>query len=349
MTIPARRVDWRLLCAQPCNTIGVARGNHKQCGCQVAVVNLDPSERFKTDNILLPVMTTSSVYKAKGMSRVLAGVDLDGTVHDEPSYASDVAELDAGVWIELPDDEGGGTRWWRLRGGQIVVSADYLAQQSLIPKAESTRAHKFCRLGCDYDSSHPAATRPFSFLRKPRPESSACKSARTQQWTQSSWADVLAALERIRAASGNDRAKMMKAEGFTKLRCALEYIIHCDPTTAMPVDGLHLFPDGLLRSEAAWLFYILFRMGLDIGEENDAIKSYQGWPPDVRIPPLHASLSKGRRGGKPKSSSMLRMTGSQCMHFALHRCARMCTAVLSTYTAAPWTYMAAPWTYISAH
>ena len=31
---------------------------------------------------------------------------------------------------------------------------------------------------------------------------------------------------------------------------------------------------------------------------------------DVRIPPLLPSLSKGARGGKPKSASMLRMTGS---------------------------------------
>ena len=267
-------------------------------------------------------MANHAVYKSKGMSRVLAGVDQDGTVHDEPCYARDVEELDGGIWIELPDDEKGGTRWRRLRGAQIVVSTDYLAMQSLGAKAESTKAYKFCRMGCDYDKRSPAAGRPFSFLHKPSPCPDSAKSARhAPAFQQHAWAEVKSALERARAADGNERKRIMKDAGFTKLYCALEYIPHCDPTTATPVDVLHLFPDGLLRSEGAWLMYILIKLGLRIDDVNAAVRAYSGWPPDVRIPPLLASLSKGKHGGKPKSSSMLRMTGSQMMHFALHRCA----------------------------
>ena len=282
-------------------------------------MNLDACDRFKQDNIMLAVMTNPSVYKAKGMSRVLAGVDLDGTRHDEPNYANDVDELDEGVWITIPDDERGGVEQVRLRASQVVVSTDYLAQQSLNPCAESTRAHRFCRVGCTYNSTDPDAGRPFSFLRKPSPAPNAAKSAKRITFVQQSWQEVKAVLDRARAAGNTEAKKIMKEEGLTKLYCALEFIKHCDPTTSTPVDILHLFPDGLLRSEGAWLFYILIKMGLDLNEVNEAIRKYPGWPPDTRIPPLHAALKEGATGGKPKRSRALRMTGSQCMHFALHR------------------------------
>ena len=179
------------------------------------------------------------------------------------------------------------------------------------------------RVGCSYDSTHPAAGRPFSFIRKPSPSSGAAKCARmTTSFVQKSWKEIKDVLERARAAPAAERKKLMQQEGLTKLHCALEYIKHCDPTTATPVDILHLFPDGLLRSEGAWLFYILIKMGLKLDAVNAAMRTYAHWPPDTRIPPLHVSLKEGVTGGKPKSSRTLRMTGSQCMHFALHRCAR---------------------------
>ena len=286
----------------------------------MATLNLPAYERFKDKHILLAAMANPSVYKAKGMSRVLAGVDSDGVRHDEPCYATDVDELDEGVWITIPDDERGGVEHVRLRASQVVVSVDYLAQQSLNPCAESTRAHRFCRVGCTYDSTHPAAGRPFSFLRKPSPQPTAAKAARTATpFVQKAWMEIKEVLDRARAAGSTERKKIMKAAGLTKLHCALEYIKHCDPTTSTPVDVLHLFPDGLLRSEGAWLFYIFLKMGLDIHVVNAAIRDYRNWPPDTRIPPLQESLKEGVTGGKPKSSKTLRMTGSQCMHFALHR------------------------------
>ena len=303
----------------------MARGNQKQCGCQVATLNLPTSERFSHSNILLAVMANPAVYKAKGMTRVLAGVDAaDGKRHDEPTYASDVDELDVGVWITIPDDERGGVRRVRLRASQVVVSTDYLAQQSLNPCAESTSAHRFCRCGCTYDSTHPAADRPFSFVRKPSPSPAAAKSARAATaFVQHPWLHVKAVLERTRSAkSAAAQKEIMSAEGLTKLYCALEYIRHCDPTTDTPVDVLHVFPDGLCRSEGAWLFYILFKLGLTADQVNAAVRAYRHGPPDVRIPPLNESLKEGVKGGKPKSSKTLKMTGAQCMHFTLHRCAR---------------------------
>ena len=87
------------------NALGVARGKHKQCGCQLAVLSLPQEERFKPANILLPVMSRATVYKRHGMSRVLCGVDAEGKQHDEPNFAADMRQLHEGVWTEIPDDE----------------------------------------------------------------------------------------------------------------------------------------------------------------------------------------------------------------------------------------------------
>ena len=92
-----------------------------------------------------------------------------------------------------------------------------------------------------------------------------------------------------------------------------------DPCIGLPQDLLHLFPDGLLRSEGAWLIYTLAKLGLKVDSINQAIASYSGWPPDVRIPLLKDKLTEGKEGGVPDSSSTLRMSGSEVMHFSLHR------------------------------
>jgi len=88
-----------------------------------------------------------------------------------------------------------------------------------------------------------------------------------------------------------------------------------------PEDVLHLFPDGLLRSELAWLLYIFFGMGLKLSALNEATRAYRNFPPDVRIPKFHEKLKKGVAGKLPDSSRTVRMTGAQMMHFAMHRCA----------------------------
>ena len=120
--------------------------------------------------------------------------------------------------------------------------------------------------------------------------------------------------------SGARREQVMKDNGLNKIYFAFhpDLVPLIDPTNIAPQDLLHLFPDGLLRHEGAWLIYIFLKLGLKLSNLNLAIRRYS-WPSDVRIPDLHEGLSKGAKGGKPKSSAMLRMTGSQCMHFALHR------------------------------
>ena len=82
----------------------------KQCGSQVAITNLAAADRFKKENILLPIICRSSVVKNHGMSRVLAGVDSDGFQHDEANLAQDLRELYNGRDVEIPDDINGGVK-----------------------------------------------------------------------------------------------------------------------------------------------------------------------------------------------------------------------------------------------
>jgi hypothetical protein len=301
------------------NPLGTARGKHKQCGCQVAVLSLPQEERFKPENILLPVMSRAKVYKSHGMSRVLCGVDSQGKQHNEHNFAADMRLLHEGVWIDIPDDERPGyLKRVRLRAWIIIVAADYLAAQSLLPTVESASAHVFCR-ACLYNSSHAEAGRPFSWHKSPAPTSGACKSAR-RAFSLRNWQELQQLLRSLVGMSSTRREQIMRNNGLNKIVFAFhpDLMPLIDPTNIAPQDLLHLFPDGLLRHEGAWLIYILLKLGLKISELNLAIRRYS-WPSDVRIPDLHEGLKKGTKGGKPKSSAMLRMTGSQCMHFALHR------------------------------
>ena len=82
--------------SQVCNTLGVKRGKHKQCGCLMTALSLPAEERFCEENILLPILSRAEVYKKHGMARVVCGVDQSGKQHDEPNFAADMRALDVG-------------------------------------------------------------------------------------------------------------------------------------------------------------------------------------------------------------------------------------------------------------
>jgi hypothetical protein len=148
--------------------LGTSRGQHKACGVQTAVLNLDANERFEEKEILLPVLAKAKVYKKHGMARVLCGVDADGVQHDEPNYARDLRRLDEGVWCEIPDDVNGGMKPVRIKAWDLMFAGDMLGCNSVLPFCETTGAYLFCR-ACDYDRSSADAGRPFSFLRQAPP------------------------------------------------------------------------------------------------------------------------------------------------------------------------------------
>jgi hypothetical protein len=134
---------------------------------------------------------------------------------------------------------------------------------------------------------------------------------------------VKAIIKSLRKAEpGTDFARIFSQHGLNKLYFAFdtEYFNDINPMTIAPQDILHLFPDGLLRSECAWLFYILIKLGLDLDEANAALrKGHRRFSPGIRVPPFHAKLKNGAVGGTPTAGAVMRMTGSQMMEFTKHR------------------------------
>lgn len=280
------------------------------------------TERFKHCYTWLVALARADVYKDKGhggMARILCAVDANGKQHEDPCYASDMRELAQGVWVQIPDDVKGGLEWVRIKAYHMLTSCDYLAAQSLTPFVEGATAIFPCRK-CDYSKRDPQAGRAFSFWKRPCADASTSKGPRVG-FQMRSWPHIRALVKQC-ISNPAEAPTLFKLHGLNKVIFALDpdYLPHVDPTK-IPEDGLHLGPDGVLRHEGAWLFYILFKLGLDINAVNAAIRAYRDWPPDVRIPDLHAGLKKGKRGGQPKNASMLRMSGSQVMHFTFHRCA----------------------------
>ena len=301
-----------------CNLVGTSRGIHKQCGVQVACVSLPAEERFTPENIMMPVLTRASVYKDHGMARVLAGVDAQGKQHDEPCHAKDMKALDEGVWGTIPDDECGGMKWIRLKVWDITVTADDPAKKSLTPFVESCSAHHNCNI-CSFHAKGANAGRPFSFLRAPAEPPAKCPRLQDAAPRLRDASALHALLSSLRGATdAKDIKRAYDEHGINKLYYALEYYPHLN-VLELPFDALHLFPDGLLRSEGAWLFYVLIKLGLNLKDVDERVRECRSLPRDVRIPPLHAKLKSGTKRGCPKSSAVLRMTGSQVMHFALHR------------------------------
>ena len=90
---------------------------------------------------------------------------------------------------------------------------------------------------------------------------------------------MLALLRRLRGSTSTTEIQAAyKANGLNKLYCAVENIPHVDMISFVPQDALHLFPDGLLRHEAAWLVYVMDKHGVQIPKINAAIRAYKDFP-----------------------------------------------------------------------
>ena len=201
----------------------------------------------------------------------------------------------------------------------LTITADDPAKKSLTPFVESCAAHRHCNV-CTYHAKAEGAGRPLSFLCAPCDDAKRACPADARAAPRLRDASELHAL--LTSLRGARDAKAIQAayddHGISKLYYALEYYPHLD-ILELPFDALHLFPDGLLRSEGAWLFYCLIKLGLDVKQVDARVRAHPDLPRDVRIPPLQPKLKSGTARGCPKSSAVLRMTGSQVMHFALHR------------------------------
>jgi hypothetical protein len=324
--------------AQPIpNPLGTARAIHKQLLEEVAVCNLPAAERFERKNLLLVGASRASAYKELGMARIVSGVDPDGKQHSNFCHAADMRKQHVGRRAQIPDDDNGGWREIELHAWDITAAGDMLTLNALVPYQESPHANKCCRK-CLHDVRHRLAYRPYSHHR-PIPECAECEDDETTDARMGSFplrtiGTLKAQLDTMCGArTKKDLERLSDSYGIkiTKIRAYAwnpEYNPLVDPTD-IPEDGLHLFGDGLLRSEGAWCVFDLCKNGkLSWAKLFRACRRYSGYPPDVRVPPLHPKILTGAAGGRPRSDAVLRMTGSQVHHFALHRCAAAACATI---------------------
>ena len=263
-------------------------------------------------HILLLALCRASTYKKHGLARVFSGVDDNGKQHSEPNLAADLRELDLGVEMQIPDDVHGGLKTIKLFLWVLCLGADMLGANSALPFTEGSMSTVPCR-DCKWIRTSHDAFRPFSFLRRP-PE------GEQPRMQVKKWTDLKALLQRLRLAKLGDTElkKEYTKHGINKLYFALdpEYVPLIDPTKITAQDLLHLFPDGITRHELAWLINVLIALGLDLDHLNAGIRSYPDFPPDVRVPGVHASVAD-RKFGRPLPDATLRMSGSVIIHFAL--------------------------------
>ena len=87
------------------NAIGTKKGEHKYNITRAANLNLDPSERFKWQNLLMLSVVNAKITKDTGMSYLLCGVDKYGVHHFDGSHAAEFRALEEGIEVFIPDDE----------------------------------------------------------------------------------------------------------------------------------------------------------------------------------------------------------------------------------------------------
>jgi hypothetical protein len=192
-----------------------------------------------------------------------------------------------------------------------------LGLTSYTPFYESPSAHLFCAY-CDVDARDERCYRPYSFHRQ---ECDGGCAPFTRRSLDSLNRDIATALQlpTKAAQAAFCQSKGMKPEKLKNYAWNPDLIPHVD-ATAIPQDVLHMFADGVLRSEGAWLIYDMVKNGNLAWEKLlKASATYRGFPADVRVPALHPKLLQGAKGGVPKAESTLRMSGSQVHHFTLHR------------------------------
>lgn len=272
----------------------------------------DQTERFKHDNIELLALFASSVAHDHGMARILAGVDKQGVKREHDTFADELQKLNEGVEMLIPDDLRGGLRKVRVFFTLLCMSCDMPAAATLLPWTASCQSHRCCRQ-CPWDQRHKKARRAHSFYHA------------NTTLGQRDWKRLCAALERYWEAPADADASLELA-ALDVVRPVFfadpRYVPGMVATKDAPQDVLHLFGDGLLNIDFAFLRVILkARFGIHADHLNAAVAAYPNWPDDVRIPPFK-DVSGAGAYGIPKSDATCKISGSEMSQFALHRCTR---------------------------
>lgn len=94
-----------------------------------------------------------------------------------------------------------------------------------------------------------------------------------------------------------------------------------DETALFPIEGMHLEGDGLLGAEAYQVMYVLIRKHgfFTLEQANARIRDAPEslWSDGMCIRPIHHSVLKGQKGGKPLADQRMRYTAAEVHKFAL--------------------------------
>lgn len=274
-----------------------------------SLVNLDSTVRTTPGYIQIAGIVLESDVKKFGPLVTFAGVDPTTMKPDPALWATPGAQmraLDAGVPMALASSNPTPVHGWML-----LFIGDMLALHKLNPFVETASAYCPCR-ACDWDTRLTEAYTPHHFLTPDTP----------RRWKLYTTEFVEAQIAHFRTLSKKDAATCMQDMGLNTLEHALasQYFTHFRFVEGCAQEEMHNEDDGLLRAENYQVLNVLFRKWKSFGkltlDSFNARMADWNWQ-STTVPPLHASVLEGAKGGVPSPGAHLRYTASQTVEFSL--------------------------------
>ena len=296
------------------NGLGTKAGKHKYCVTGAANCNLQLDCRYSWEYLMMLSVVNAKVVKEKGMVYAWCGVDKHGMRQFNDSLAAEVAALEKGIEVWLPDDENPGEeKKYLLRALLVNVASDWLANASLGPNAESTGADFPCTW-CWW----------LSFEAQQR-RGGRKRLACGQRAALRTHAQQKATVEKMRAEtkgiSKTALANRMKTEGIYRLHYALDdaYFHSIDTVLDRPPDVMHLLGSGgIVAHENGMMCKILMGGAAPLIEDgwekfNQAAKQLRCLPRHRRIPAIRPSAE-----GTSMKDTVLDLKAAEQFAFAAH-------------------------------
>ena len=297
------------------NPLGFARGKHQLGVFLYSIVNLDATVRTSPPYIQLAGIALESDVKRYGPAKVFSGIDPETHQPDPNLWATPGAQLrllNTGVPMDILAEDG--TRPESptpVHAHALLLIADMLAAHKLGPWIESPSAYCPCRQ-CDFDTRLPSAYSPVRFVQ----DGASCR------WKLRNLEEVEKRLAELSLMGSTARQEGMQSAGFNSLLHALDrrWIPYFNVARGCLQDDMHLDDDGIFRNLAYQVWNQLFRkyklQGFTLDAWNQGMAVFN-WGQGRTVPPLHASVLEGAKGGTPSPGTHLRYTASQMNAFIL--------------------------------
>ena len=289
---------------------------HKYGALLATPVNLPHRIRHYHDHMLLLALYNSRYSKKNGgLVRMLTGIGVDGTQHEDGvTFSGELALGTASPIVTLPndDDPTGEPVEWRLRIFLLLMSLDWLAAGDFGPFAGSVSARRPCPK-CMWTQSCPCA-----FLAQDDPQRElVCHATHCRGLTPRTHDGTVAIVREHRALAAQPGTMTRLKKPFTEtgvfsLHFASEHLLR-DVVKDSTIDVMHIFLCGLTRYILSWLTDRLIPLQFSWEALNQR-KNAHPWRRGQRVPDLERSK------GDTRGSTSIHLNAVECMHFALARC-----------------------------